>query len=328
VPSQKAREKKRDKKRQRTVFLNPRTCGINKKGVARYKSNPLTGMRTDQIDNELLDHVTAFLGGGTPPGMVSRDWNEIQVRQVLVPTYYDPRYQDGIESFLKKHGLKPVTLQELIDDATVTVRGGHGSPSNDQRRGNIPYIKVSDIRGLRLNVNPTNLVPEALARRYWGGASSGLQAWDVVTPNRASSNIGEFAMLLPGEERVVLTREVFVLRLTNSDGMWDPFYLLWALSLRDVREQWRRIALMQTNREDCGDRYGEIIVPLPPSRQWARQVSSAFREYFQGLATAKQRFVAAAAGDPFEYVPTIYLEKPAALPEIDLPEDEDRSEDP
>jgi len=114
-------------------------------------------------------------------------------------------------------------------------------------------VKVSDIRGLRINVNPTNLVTESVARRFWRSESSGLQAWDVITPNRASSNIGEFAILLPGEEQIVVTKEVFVLRVLKGE-LWDPFYLLWALSLRAVRDQWRRVALMQTNREDCGDR--------------------------------------------------------------------------
>ena len=73
------------------------------------------------------------------------------------------------------------------------------SPPNDQRSGHVPYIKVSDIRGLRINVNPTNLVTNPVATRYWGGVSSGLQAWDLITPNRASSNIGEFAILVPGK---------------------------------------------------------------------------------------------------------------------------------
>lgn len=165
-------------------------------------------------------------------------------------------------------------------------------------------MKVSDIRGLRININPTNLVTESVARRFWRGSSSGLQAWDLITPNRASSNIGEFAILLPGEERVVVTKEVFVIRVLNTK-LFDQFYLLWALSLRAVREEWRRIALMQTNREDCGSRYREIILPKPKNKAWADKVSENFRTYFTTIADAKSKFIDSVQKDKFEHVANV-----------------------
>jgi len=154
-----------------------------------------------------------------------------------------------------------------------------------------------------VNTNPTNLVTEAVARQYWRGPSSGLQAWDVVTPNRASSNIGEFALLLPGEEQVVLTKEVFLLRVTGGETSgWSPFYLLWALSLKAVRMQWQRIALMQTNREDCGKRYREILIPMPGDKASADARCAAFRDYFTTLASGRAKFVAALTTSGIEYI--------------------------
>ena len=122
----------------------------------------------------------------------------------------------------------------------------------------------------------------------------------MVTPNRASSNIGEFAMILPGEERIVVTREVFVFRVLDRSVI-DPFFLLWALCLRAVREQWRRIVLMQTNREDCGERYRELVIPWPCSRTDAKCLSAAFRSYFGSLAKARVKLVADLEADDFHY---------------------------
>jgi len=286
------------------VFLNPRTCGIYKNGAPRFKTDPATGKRTSLIDNELADAVEAYLAGTPADGICNIPLHDIYERRVLVPTYYDERYNAGISALLKDLSVDGVTIGDLVDEATIHVRAGHGSPGNDQRAGHIPYLKVSDIRGLRINVNPTNLVTDAVARRLWRGPSSGLQAWDVLTPNRASSNIGEFAMILPGEEKVVLTKEVFVLRVIDYE-VWDAFYLLWSLSLQAVREQWRRIALMQTNREDCGDRYREIILPMPPSKEWAQRQSEAFRAYFLTIAAAKQQFLASVRGASSLYIATV-----------------------
>jgi len=297
------------------VFLNPRTCGIYKNGGIRYKTDPATGERTSEVDNEMIEAVNSYLRSQRSEGESHVPIEPIFESKVLVPTYYDERYSQGINEFLSTLDLEAISIGELLDQRIIKIRGGHGSPANDQRRGSIPYIKVSDIRGLRINVNPTNLVSEVVAKRFWGGEDSQLRAWDLITPNRASSNIGEFAILLPREEKIVITKEVFVIRILNN-SLWSPFYLLWALSLRVVREQWRRIALMQTNREDCGERYKEIILPMPKNKRWAESVSKPFREYFTLLAEAKGRFIAQIAEDPFNYVANVYSST-YAMSEID-----------
>ena len=101
------------------------------------------------------------------------------------------------------------------------------------------------------------------------------------------------------------TPEVFVFRVAEAEKIWDPFYLLWALSLSAVRDQWRRIALMQTNREDCGDRYREVILPRPPSRKWAKKASAAFADYFSSIAAAREAFVGKVSTDDLEYVANV-----------------------
>jgi type I restriction enzyme M protein len=44
---------------------------------------------------------------------------------------------------------------------------------------------------------------------------------------------------------------------------------------------------MQTNREDVGKRYLEILIPLPPSRKRSEEVSEPFRTYYKTLAKAR-----------------------------------------
>ena len=143
------------------VFLNPRTCGIYKDGGTRFKTDSLTGKRTSTVDNELIDYVMEYLDGNKLPlGTASLQLEDVFRSQVLVPAYYDERYNEPIQRLLSSEGLKGITIGELIDQGHIRVRGGHGSPGNDQRSGHIPYVKVSDIRGLRINTNPTNLVSE------------------------------------------------------------------------------------------------------------------------------------------------------------------------
>jgi type I restriction enzyme M protein len=276
------------------LFLNPQTCGIGPDGKT--------------IDsNELLDHVSQVKNGELPPGAARVKLKEVYERGVLVPRYYDPRYEEGLNRLLKEKGIEGVSLGELVEEGLLEYRFGHGSPDRLSRKGEIPYIKVSDLRAGRVNVNPTNLLPKEVAKKLWKGEESGLRAWDLLTPIRASSNIGEFAVLLPGEEERVLTKEILVLRATEKGRKkgYTPFYLFWALSLAAVREAWRRITLMQTNREDVGDYWKEVRIPKPPNSHWAESVSRPVREYLEALAQAQKALLGLESQEKegFSFVP-------------------------
>ncbi|MBI5769481.1 MAG: hypothetical protein HZA93_17025 [Verrucomicrobia bacterium] len=113
-------------------------------------------------------------------------------------------------------------------------------------------------------------------------------------------------ILLPGEEQIVVTKEVFVVRVADAnDEGWDPFYMFWALCLRATRRQWQRVTLMQTNREDCGDRYLEVRIPVPKSKAWATEVSAAFRGYFTTIATAKVDFTEKVGASSFDFIASV-----------------------
>lgn len=277
------------------VMSNAPTCGINKDGNEQFVVDPTTGVRSDTlIDNKLEEDVAAIRAGDFSKGsIIVRPLAKVMASRVYSPTYFDystvEDFQDAMKSL---PGCSPASLGELQESGFLEIRKGHGSPSKDQRLGDVPYIKVSDLRAGAVNINPTNLIPIALAEKFWKGSESGLQAYDLISPERASANIGEFCVLMPGQERVVLTKEVIVLRATPA-APFDQFFLLWALSLVVVRQQWRRIVLMQTNREDVGERALEIQIPLPSSRDDADEISKPFRVYYQSLERARADLIAA-----------------------------------
>lgn len=111
---------------------------------------------------------------------------------------------------------------------------------------------------------------------------------------------------------MVLTKEMFVVRVARAD-LVDPFYLLWALSLKAVRDQWRRVTLMQTNREDCGQRFREIVLPKPKSKAWAESTSAAFRDYFQTIADARTAFIERVRVSKFEHVANVTSNAPVSV---------------
>ena len=294
-----------DERKDVVTFIDSQTCGIYKNGSDRFVVDS-AGNRTEEIDNQLLCDVIKY-SNGQREEFKTVTIKETQDRDVLVPRYYDSQFEVPFFRLLDSNGLGYVSIGELCDSAIISISNGHGSPSNDLRNGTIPYVKVSDIRNMRININPTNLIPIELARKFWKqkDGKSNLRAWDLISPSRASSNIGEFAILVPGEEQIVLTKEVFVLRVNENEFGYTPFYMLWALCLSEVRNQWNRVTLMQTNREDVGSRYREILIPKPKSDAWAKKASQAFQDYFQGLADAKKRFADSTSADSYNYIASV-----------------------
>jgi len=211
--------------------------------------------------------------------------------RLAVPSYYDRRYHEAFVEAMKSpalEGFTGTTLGQLADEGRIFIRGGHGSAPKDLRVGEVPYIKVSDLRAGAMNINPTNRVPLQWAKTIWRAETSGLRAFDLLSPERASRNIGDFCLLMPGQEQVLLTKEVIVLR-ASPDAGFDQFYLLWAMTLKIVREQWQRVIFMQTNREDVGRRYLEIEIPEPPDPDTAKAVSEPFRRYYTRVVEEREK---------------------------------------
>ena len=272
------------------MVMNSKTCGINKDGNELYVVDKMTGKRDyKKIDNQLSDDCDSLIKDQPSDNIKFVSETFVKSSSIAVPIYYcTEEFEHDVTVFCEKNGFGLKTLGELYHNGEVMFFSGHGSPSSDQRIGSVPYIKVSDLRAGRVNINPTNMIPLSLAKTYWKNEESGLKAFDLLSPERASKNIGEFCLLLPGQENVVLTKEIIGLRSTTD--LFDQFYLMWAMNLPYVRKQWNRIIFMQTNREDVGKRYMEIKIPVPRNKEISASISAPYKTYFQELKRIKSEF--------------------------------------
>ena len=278
--------------------INAPTCGLNKDGEEQLKVNQQSGEYLDEVDDELWEAVVKVTAD--VPVIKHRDYIQLgalKLAEIAVPCFFDKTLELPFHAFIAASAPKfrALSIGQALEDGLIEIRGGHGSPSEDQRVGDVPYIKVSDLRAGLVNINPTNLVPLDLARRFWRKKgdpqdlveiTSGLVEYDLISPERASKNIGEFCVLMPGQQNVLLTKEVIIIR-PGINANFDRFYLMWALSLTCVREQWGRVIFMQTNREDVGKRYYEVKIPIPTSIDIAQEMAAPFRTYFTSLQNAR-----------------------------------------
>ena len=91
---------------------------------------------------------------------------------------------------------------------------------------------------------------------------------------------------MPWQTNVILTREIAVWRVAKAAKRIDRWLLVGLMSLRVVHEQFKFLVLMQMNREDLGDRYRELLLPIPRKKAQREKVSKPIADYFSAMTLA------------------------------------------
>jgi type I restriction enzyme M protein len=278
----------------------PRSIGQDKRGNPYYKLNK-HGQREGELDNEMADAVKELVGRAYRGTAIRQRFagdsrlcfhvsqEAVRERGVLVPRFW---WRAEIDEALKGWGLKNpsrlVTLGQLADGGIIETFEGHGSPpSNARATGDVPYVKVTDLKNWRINENPTNFIHAHVAEKLKKRGVR-LQYGDLVTPARASSNIGQFSLVLPWQTHVVVTKEVLIIRVKDNTESITSFLLLALMSLKVVQEQYKTLALMQTNREHLGDHWREVQIPLPLIEADRAKIGQTAKAYFDGIVKARE----------------------------------------
>lgn len=283
----------------------PRSLGQDKNGNPLYLMNNSGVRHRGELDNEMADAVQDLIALDYSEAREIREaqrhanprfafkiaQEKARTRGVLVPRFWWRADTDAaMTAWIKEHPSERATLGELFDRGIIETHEGHGSPPGHSRRtGDIPYVKVTDLKNWRINENPTNFIhPDVAAKLRRRGPD--LRYGDLVTPARASSNIGQFSMVMPWQTHVVFTKEILLIRVAQNAAGIDPFLLLALFSLKVVQDQYTNLALMQTNRDHLGDHWREVVIPLPKTAEQRANVAGPVRQYFEGLIQARQSY--------------------------------------
>jgi type I restriction enzyme M protein len=276
------------------ICSHPETLGFDKRGKT------LLDFKTGEIDDEMSQAVEYITRDVTPPKGKERLYFKVQQSSLGVHRTLSTQYllathrQAEIVALAENMKAELISLGQLVQEGSIQVTYGHGSPSPRYHgTGTVPYIKVIHLKNWRINEDPNYFVPQSVAEEFWGfsqkqSKDQRIQAWDLLTPTRASKNIGHFVMTMPWQTNVVLTKEIMVLRVKpeNTRGL-TPFALQGLFSLKQVIDQYDSLVLMQTNREDLGDRWKEVLIPISQNQEKLKELSKTVQTYFNALVAAQ-----------------------------------------
>ena len=144
------------------------TYGEDKHGRLRYKI--INGQTTGDIDDEMREASELIRNPTAPVSKLKFTFSQEEAveRGVLVASFWWRKpYLEALEDFAKTNDCDLVPLEALIKCADVEILEGHGSPSSHYKgKGEVPYVKVVDIKNWRINENSKYFMPWQIAEKY------------------------------------------------------------------------------------------------------------------------------------------------------------------
>ncbi len=190
--------------------------------------------------------------------------NSKQCENIFVPRYYWENKLKEIEQKAKDDNLELISINKLIEENIIMAFDGHGSPPAEYKgRGEVPYIRVKDIVNWEVYKDPTSKIPMDIYQSKKGN-NKDLKKEDIFYVRRGSYRIGSVAMASSYDTKVLLTREILVLRVINSDNKYnlDPYYLLYLLSHKLTQMQSTNKILIETTLPNIANRWSELMLPI------------------------------------------------------------------
>jgi len=181
---------------------------------------------------------------------------------ILVPKYYDPRLREEAERLSGRFEL--VSLGELVKRGWVSVRTGVEVGKLAYGTGEIPFVRTSDLSTWEIKIDPKQGVSEDIYEKYAGQAS--VAPGDVLMVRDGTYLVGTVALVTSYDpQKILIPSGMLCFRVTERGERngWNPYLLLALLSSPFVRRQIRSKQFTRGVIDTLGDRYRELLLPLP-----------------------------------------------------------------
>jgi type I restriction enzyme M protein len=249
--------------------------GHDHQGKEIYRWNK----ETKQIDKKSLwDDVPLVLNefkNGFNKYCFKTKSNVCNNKNIYVPRYFWENKLKEIKEEAHKENLELISIKQLIDKNIIATFDGHGSPPAEYKgRGEIPYIRVKDIVNWEVYKDPTSKIPNEIYENK-KGSNKELKEEDILYVRRGSYRIGSVAMVSPFDTKVLLTREILVLRVIDKENEYniDAYYLLYLLSHKLTQLQSKNKILIETTLPNIANRWQELMLPISKDEDERKRIS-------------------------------------------------------
>jgi type I restriction enzyme M protein len=148
---------------------------------------------------------------------------------------------------------------------------------------------------LALRVFTSNLLGQNDELVLHGGGNTSVKSVvdgeDILYVRRGSYRIGSVAMVSPFDTKVLLTREILVLRVINKENKYniDAYYLLYLLSHKLTQLQSKNKILIETTLPNIANRWQELMLPISKDKDERKRISEQIKNVINDKWKALKR---------------------------------------
>ena len=272
-----------------SIFMSiPATCGHNKNGKEIYKLNKDGGFILDENKNKIIDDEIHFVanqynnfkkGTLTENSHLGFGLNYSEIKNwIFIPDYYDPELRQEIDNLEKSKLFEVKTIGELTKNKEIQVKRGNEIGSQFYGKGDIPFIRTSDIVNWELKIDPIKCVPEEIYEQY--KKQQDVQENDILFVKDGTFLIGRSAIITEQDEKIIIQSHLLKVRVSKESKI-NAFYLLYLLNTPIVQKQIAKYTFIQGTISTVGDRFNELRLPIHKDLEKIKKISNEVKDIIE-----------------------------------------------
>ena len=249
------------------IFMSiANSCGHNKNGKEIYLSDGRVDDDISLVAEQYRSHIKGSLKK-SHLGFVVK-FSQIK-NDIFVPNYYDPELKGQLSKIDKKE-FNLVSIGSLVAEKTIDIKRGNEIGSEHYGKGDIPFIRTTDIVNWELKIDPIKCVPDEVYQQY--KQRQDIKKGDILFNKDGTFLIGRTAFITKEDEKIVIQSHILRIRLKN-EKYFDSYYLLYLLNQPVVQKQVTQYTFVQGTISTIGDRLNEIVLPVHKDETQIREIS-------------------------------------------------------
>ena len=270
------------------IFMGiAKTCGHNKNGKPIFTVNE---NKQSIIDDEITLIASAyhkFKTGNSPvdSSLCFRiKFSDVQ-NQIFIPSYYDLELKQKFE--VLKIDFELLSIRDLVDKKILKTLRGNEIGSQYYGKGEIPFIRTSDLINCEIITNPEKCVPASVYAEY--KTRQNISAGDILFVKDGSPLlIGRTAFVTAEDTQTIIQSHLIKLTVLNND-LLDSYYLLYLLNLPIVQRQIEKNTFVQGTIPTIGNRFYELVLPIHKDRNQIKAIASEIKSIIDTKIELKKR---------------------------------------
>ena len=206
-------------------------------------------------------------------------------RQIYLPKYYNVKLTKQLSEMKTTHRL--VTLQDLVEDGTISWETGIEVGKMAYGTGNIPFLRTSDISNWELKRDPKQGVSQAI----YDANLQDVKAHDIFLVRDGTYLVGTSCMVSKYDEKSLFCGGLYKFRVNDAEAM-NPYLFLALLNAPVVRRQMKARQFTRDIIDTLGKRIFEVSLPIPKNKNAQQQIIAEVQKVVDGRADLRAKAAA------------------------------------